>query len=303
MAVAESPVPFRGDRGTLNDFKPQAAEWLTDDLILVSDSHLNNMQIFDTSGRRYRLFDAATNDGPAHFVGLDRLSEKEFLILGSHYHEKNNSRYRQTRSRLHKFYLDLETEDLRLDDFKHNISPQEPLRMTRMWGSTPLRQLEFSGLAVNQAKDIAWFGLVQPKSEKGTLSLLRCSLKGLLAQDKDLEFVEVDTGFEVPLEERCQRPLYLTDLEVVDDGSLLLLFTADDVEGKRFCTSSLYRWVPGGKATLVKKDLAPNNRATGMAVKSLGGGNYRIALVCDNVTSRTDQPPRLVILNQPVKVH
>ena len=302
-ALAESLFPLRGDEGPLMDLEPQAAVWLTDELILVSDSHRNNVQIFDTEGRRFRLFDAATNNPPAHFVGLDRLSDKEFLILGSHYHEKNNPRYRKDRSRLHKFYLDVETEDLRLDDFKENISPQEPLRMTRMWGATPLRQLEFCGIAVNKSKDLAWFGLTQPKSEKGNLSLLRCSLKGLLAADEDLEFTEVDTGFALPLEERCQRPTYLTDLHVLDDGSLLLLLTADDLEGKRFCTSSLYRWVPGGKTTLVKKDLAPDNRATGMAVKSLGGGRYRIALVCDNVASETEIPPRLVVLSEPLKVH
>lgn len=301
--MAESLYTLRGDEGPLLELQPQAAVWLTDDLILVSDSHRNNMQIFDVEGRRFRLFDAATNSAPAHFVGLDRLSETEFLILGSHYHEKNNPRYRKNRSRLHKFFLDVKTEDLRLDDFKENISPQEPLRMTRMWGATPLRPLEFCGIAVNKSKDIAWFGLAQPESEKGNLSLLRCSLKGLLAADEDLEFTEVDTGFKLPLEERCQRPTYLTDLHVLDDGSLLLLLTADDVEGKRFCTSSLYRWVPGGKATLVKKDLAPDNRATGMAVKSLGSGSYRIALVCDNVAEQTEIPPRLVILSEPLKVH
>lgn len=285
------------------DFKPQAAEWLSDELILISGSDLNNLQIFDVDGRRFRLFDAASNKPPAHFVGLDRLEGDEFLILGSHYHEKNHPRYRNQRSRLHKFSLNLETETVTLDDFKENISPLEPLRKTRMWGQTPLRQLEFCGIAANRRRDILWFGLTQPKSEKGNLALLRCSLKGVLEQKEDLEFTEVDTSFQVPDEERCQLPSYLTDLEVLDDGSLLLLFTADDIEGKRLCTNSLYRWVPGGKATLVKKDLAPENRATGMAVKSLGKGSYRIALVCDNVASETGIPPRLVVLQEAIKIH
>jgi hypothetical protein len=303
MALAESPVPLRGDKGPLMDFQPQAVEWLTDDLLLISDSHRNNLQIFDTDGRRFRLFDAATNKAPAHCVGLDRLTEDEFLILGSHYHEKNHPRYRKQRSRLHKFQLDVGTETLSLDDFKENISPLGALRMTRMWGMTPKRQLEFCGIAANRRKDIVWFGLTQPKSEKGNLSLLRCSLKELLAKDEDLEFTEVDTGFEIPVEGRCQLPMYLSDLDVLDDGSLLLLLTADDIEGKRFCTNSLYRWTPGRKATLVKKDLAPENRAMGLAVKSLGSGKYRIALVCDNVAHETEVPPRLVVLDQPLKIH
>ena len=300
---AESYYPLRGDGGNLNDFKPQAAVWLSDDRILVSDSNLNNLQIFDSEGRRFRLFDAATNKSPAHFVGLTPLLDNEYLILGSHYHEKNHPRYLDQRSRLHKFYLNFETEELKLDDFKTNISPQEALRRTRMWGSTPLRQLEFCGISTNRAKDIAWFGLAKPSSEKGNLSLLRCSLKGLLEQDKDLEFTEVDTGFKLPLEERCQRQTYLTDLAVLDDGSLLLLLSADDIEGKRFCTNSLWRWVPGGQTTLIKKDLAPENRATGMALRSMGGGSYKIALVCDNVYGQTKIPPRLVVLSEAVKVH
>ena len=302
-ALAESPYEFRGDQGPLADFQPQAAEWLADDRLLISDSHRNNLQIFDTQGRRFRLFDAATNKAPAHFVGLDRLSEEEFLILGSHYHEKNHPRYRDQRSRLHKFFLDFEKEELILSDFEANLSPKEPLRNTRMWGSTPKRQLQFCGVATDQERNLAWFGLQRPETETGHLSLLSCPLDKLLAVDESLEFTEVDTGFELPLEKRSQRPMYLTDIECLDDGSLLLLLSADDVEGKRLCTNSLYRYVPGGSAVLMKEDLAPQNRATGMAVKSLGNGVYKIALVCDNMTSETGIPSRLVILSEPMRLY
>lgn len=269
----------------------------------MADIRFNNLQIFDAEGRRYRLFDAATNHGPAQFVGLDQYDKDEFLILGSHYHEKNHPRYRKQRSRFHKFRLYVDREDLILDDLRQNISPLKALRMTRMWGSTPKRQLQFEGFGINKARDIAWFGLAKPVSEKGNISLLRCSLKGLLKQDEELEFFEVDTGLKVPLEKRTQRPMYLTDLEVLDDGSLLLLLTADDLDGGRLCTNSLYRWAPGRKATLVKEELAPENRATGMAVRHLGKGSYKIALVCDNAKDQTELPPRLVILGQALKLH
>ena len=300
---AETTHDFRGDEGPFEDFRPHAALWLSENRILVAEQHLNNLQLFDTDARRFRHFDAATNKGPAEWVGMAQLGENDFLILASHYHEKNHPRYRKLRSRMHRFHFNLEKEELHLDDFKKNISPQEPLRMTRMWGSTPLRQLQFAGFGVNKAKDIAWFGLAMPDSEKGNLSLLRCSLKKLLAEDESLEFTEVDTGLKIPLEKRCQRPMYLTDLEVLDDGSLLFLLTADDLEGKRFCTSSLWHWVPGRKAKMVKEDLAPENRATGMAVRHLGKGRYEIALVCDNVTYKTEIPSRLVILSEALKLH
>ncbi len=276
---------------------------MTDDLILVSDQRFNNLQTFDLKGRRFRLFDAATNKAPAQFVGMAPLADDEFLILGSHYHEKNHPRYVDQRSRIHKFHFDVDKEELRLEDFKLNLSPQDALRKTRMWGSTPKRQLQFAGIGVDKAKDAVWFGLAKPDSESGSLALLRCSLKQLLSQDEDLEFTEVDTGFKLPLEKRSSRPMYLTDLEVLDDGSLLFLLTADDLEGKRFCTNSLWRWKPGGKAVMVKEDLAAENRATGMAVRHLGGGRYKVALVCDNVTYETGIPARLVVLDTPLKLH
>lgn len=300
-AWAESFFSFRGDQGPLEDFQPQCAVWLSEDRILVGDIRFNNLQIFDTEGRRFRLFEAATNRAPAQFVGMTQLGEDEFLILGSHYHEKNHPRYRKQRSRLHKFHLDLENEELELDDFKENLSPEQALRKTRMWGSTPLRQLQFAGIGVNKAKNIAWFGLAKPESEEGNLALLRCPLDKLLAQDESLEFTEVDTGFALPLEKRCGRPQYLTDLKVLDDGSLLLLTTADELEGGRLCTNTLYHYRPGTGVTEIKSDLAPENRATGMALRRLGKGRYQVALVCDNVTHETGIPSRLVILNAPLQ--
>lgn len=301
--LAESSYPFRGDEGPLEDFQPHCAVWVSDSKLLVGDIRYNNLQIFDTEGRRFRLFEANFNKAPAQFVGLTPYEKNEYLILGSHYHEKNHPRYRDQRSRLHEFYFDLDKEELHLDDFKKNISPLESLRKTRMWGSTPKRQLEFAGIGLNKAKDIAWFGLAKPLSEKGNIALLRCSLKGLMAQDPDLEFVEMDTGIKRPVEKRSQEPMYLTDIEVLDDGSLLLLMTADQLEGGRLCTNSLYRWKPGSKGTLVKEDLAPENRATGMAVRHLGKGTYKVALVCDNVPEETKIPSKLVILDSPLKLH
>lgn len=288
--------------GPLDDFQPHAAVWLADNRLLVADLRFNNLQIFDTEGRRFRLFEAATNHAPAQFVGLTQYDKDEYLILGSHYHEKNHPRFRDLRSRFHKFRFYVEKEDLILDDFRHNLSPQESLRKTRMWGATPTRQLQFAGLAIDKNQDVAWFGLGKPLSEKGNISLLRCSLKGLLAQDKDLSFTEVDTGLERPNEKGSGEPMYLSDIEVLDDGSLLLLMTADQLEGKRLCSNSLYHWKPGGKAVLLKEGLAPENRATGMAVRHLGNGSYKVALVCDNFTSETKIPSRLVILDSPVTV-
>lgn len=172
-----------------------------------------------------------------------------------------------------------------------------------MWGASPLRQLEFCGLAVDQERNIAWFGLAKPGSEQDTLTLLRCPLDKLLAEDSNLEFTEVDTGFKLPLDGPSGQQTYLADVALLDDGSLLFLLTADDIEGRRFCSNSLWQWSPEtGESQLVRDELAMENRAMGMAVRSLGNGSYKIALVCDNDTELTGIPAALVVLDEPIAV-
>ena len=298
-SVAAQPViPLRGDTGVLKDFRPNAAAWLSEDRILMADLRYNNLQVFDTAGRRFRLFEAPSMKAPVQYVGFAKLPNDEYLALGSHYHQENHPRYRDQRSVIHRIHL----VDESLEQPEKNLSPTEALRRTRMWGSAPLRQLEFCGMAADVENNIAWFGLAKPKSEKGTLALLRCPLDKLLAGDPEIEFKEVDTGFTLPEDEPCGLPTYLSDIALLDDGSLLLLLTADDIEGKRFCSNSLWRWSPdgGGGATLVKENLALQNRAMGMAVRSLGDGRYKIALVCDNDTEATGLPAGLMVLEEPI---
>lgn len=300
LVAAESTFELRGDQGVLVDLRPQAVIWLSENRLLVSDLVLNDMHVFDTEGRRYQQYSAPDGKAPAQYVGLTRLGEDEFLALGSHYHHKNHPRYRKQRSRLHKFGL--KWEDLSQADFDQNLSPVRALTQMRFWGSSPTRQVEFCGIDLDRSKDAAWFAMRSPESEGGGISLLRCSLKGLLAGDEELELREIKTGFKPPLEERCQLPMYLTDMAVLDDGSFLFLLTAEDMENGRLCANSLWHWRPNGKARLVKKDLALQNRATGLAVRSLGKRRYQVALVCDNDHETTKQPPRLVILGDALKL-
>lgn len=298
-ASADPVIPMRGDQGVLKDFRPNAAVWLSENRLLLTDVRYNNMQIFDLEGRRFRLFEAPSIQAPAQYVGLAKLSDGEFLALGSHYHEKNHPRYRTQRSVLHRLFLEGEELNQPLD----NLSPLEALRRTRMWGASPLRPLEFSGLALDRERNWAWLGLVRPDSKEGALSLLRCPLDGLLAGDPNLEFTEVDTGFQLPPNRLCELPSYLSDLAVLDDGSLLLLITSEDYEGQRFCSNSLWRWDPETReASAVKEDVGLQNRASGMAVMSLGEGRYRVALVCDNDTERTGLPAGLLVLDEPIDV-
>lgn len=297
--LAEPVIPLRGDMGVLKDFRPNAAAWLSDDRLLLADLRYNNLQIFDLEGRRFRLFEAPSIKAPVQYVGLAKLPNDEFLALGSHYHEQNHPRYRTQRSTLQRIHLSGED----LEQPEHNLSPVESLRRTRMWGSSPLRQLEFCGIAVDEERNLAWFGLAKPESEHENLSLLRCPLDQLLAEDPNLEFTEVDTGFKLPPDGPSGQPAYLADIALLDDGSLLLLTTADDIEGHRFCSNTLWHWSPeGGEVVLVRDNLAMQNRAKGMAVRSMGDGSYKIALVCDNDTELTGIPAALVVLDEPINV-
>lgn len=300
MSVGAQPiVPLRGDMGVLKDFRPNAAAWLSDNRLLIADLRYNNLQIFDLEGRRFRLFDAPSIKAPVQYVGMAKLSDKDLLLLGSHYHEKNHPRYLSSRSKLHKIHIDLESEEL--EQPEHNFSPLEALRQLRMWGATPLRPLEFCGLALDSERNLAWFGLARPTTDKQCLELLSCPLDKLMAGDKEIKVEEVDTGFELPLDEPSGRPTYLSDLALLDDGSLMLLLTADDIEGRRFCSNSLWRWDPTTKeTTLIRKDLGMQNHATGLALRSLGNNSYRVALVCDNDSELTGLPATLIVIDEPI---
>lgn len=295
--AAEPVIPLRGDMGVLKDFRPNAAAWLSENRLLLADLRYNNLQIFDLEGRRFRLFEAPSIKAPVQYVGLASLPNDDFLALGSHYHEQNHPRYLSQRSQLQRIHLS--GEDLQQSE--HNLSPLGALRRTRWWGSTPTKALEFCGLALDSNHNLAWFGLVRPKSDDEALELLSCPLDKLLAEDPDLDFQKVDTGFKLPADGPSGRPTYLSDLATLDDGSLLLLLTADDFEGRRLCSNSLWHWDPKTKKTsMVRDGLAMQNRAMGMAVRSLGRGVYKVALVCDNDTELTGIPASLVVLDDVV---
>lgn len=298
--LAEPVIPLRGDMGVLKDFRPNAAAWLSDDRLLLADLRYNNLQIFDLEGRRFRLFEAPSIKAPVQYVGLAKLPNDDFLALGSHYHEENHPRYLSQRSTLQRIHLD--GEDLQQPE--HNMSPTESLRRTRLWGNHPIHQLEFCGIAVDEERNLAWFGLAKPNTEEQrNLMLLSCPLDQLLAEDPKLEFTEVDTGFQLPADGPSGQPAYLADISLLDDGSLLLLTTADDIEGHRFCSNTLWHWTPENKEmVMVRDELAMQNRAKGMAVKSMGDGSYKIALVCDNDTELTGIPASLVLLEEPIHV-
>ncbi len=297
---ADTVSPLRGDRGVLENYQPNGAVWLSEDRILVADKRFNNFQIFDTEGRRYLLFDSPSISAPAQYAGLTRLNDNTFLAVGSHYHERNHPRYRKQRSVLHRFRL--VGEDLILSDFQDDFSPVESFRMLRIWGETPLRQMQMAGVGVDAERDLIWFGLRTPLSEQGELLLLNASLKEILTKKDRLEVTEVNTEFRLPVEERCGRETYLTDIEVLEDGSLLVLLTSDDLGAKRFCSSSIWRVRPGHAAERLLHDIAPGERATGMALRALGTGLYRVALVCDNEPEVTGMPAKLIVLDEPLRV-
>ena len=72
--------------GVLKDFRPNAACWLGEDRLLLTDVRYNNLQIFDTEGRRFRLFEAPSIKAPVQYVGISQLANDEYLLVGSHYH-------------------------------------------------------------------------------------------------------------------------------------------------------------------------------------------------------------------------
>ncbi len=300
-AWADKTFDLRGDQGVLMDLRPTGVEWLPGDRLFVVDQRYNAFHIFDKEGRRFRFVEFPRMLGPAFYAGTARMDDSTFFVTGSHYHEKNNQRYLRQRAVIHK--IQLRGEDLVEGSAETDYSPDIGFRKTRLYGSTPAEQMEISGMGMDQKHNRVFFGLRRPLSDAGNILLLVGPLDEFLARDKDIEFDLVDTGLKPPVEPACSTTFYLSDLEYIPGRGVVLLLTADADGGHRFCSNQIW-FMKGGfpPAKLVRQEIAPGNRATGMALRKIDAWNYSAALVCDHDPEETGTPSRLILLEEPLKL-
>lgn len=299
-AAAQPATPavydFRGPEGMLMEFRPSGAVWLDENRLFVVDNRFNAFGVFDTQGNRIRYIEHPQNLALAEYSAVAPLDDKTLFVTGSHYHEKNNTRYLYPRSVMHR--LDLMGETVTASSADTNYSPDRALRATEYYGSSPKAQMQIQGLAIDQKHNRMWIGLSQPLAEDGTILIYQAPLDEFLERKETLEFERVKTEIKPEIEPACGTQFHLSDLVYVPDKGLVLLLTADADEGRRFCSNQIWFMKGGfGPAKLVGKEIAPGNRCTGIALWPTDKWNFRVALVADNNPEETRIPSRLILLD------
>lgn len=298
LAQAEPPAPvdMRSDEGVMMDFRPTGAVWLGPDRLLVCDKVWNDFHIFDLSGRRYKLLSFPVRARPiAEFNCLTPLDETNYLVAGSHYHEKNRVRYVSARSVVFRMWL--EGEELSRNSAEDDYEPDRALRATGNFGESTKSPLELTGMGVDLKQKRIFFGVSHPLSSRDTILVYEGNLDRFLARDKNLELKEIKTDLKPELNPTTGTPYYLADMAYVQGEGLLLLLTSQGADGKTFGGSQL--WMLRGAfppPKLIMKDIAPGNRAAGLAVRHIKDRQYDIAITFDNDPGLTLVPSRLLVL-------
>ena len=295
-ARAQQPVEFRSDEGVMQDFRPTGVVWLAPDRLMVCDKRWNDFHTFDLTGRRYKLLSFPVRSRPlAQFSCLTPLDESTWFVAGSHYHEKNHVRFVSARSVVFRMWLD--GEELHRDSAADDYEPDRALRATGNFGESTKTPLEMSGMAVDVKQKRIFFGVSQPLSSAGNILVYEGNLDRFLARDKNFELKELKTDLKPEVDPVCHGNYFLADMAYVPGEGLLLLLGSQGPDLRTFGTSQL--WMLRGAfapARLVLKDLAPGNRAGGLAVRHIKDRNYDIAITFDNDPGETLIPSRLLVL-------
>ena len=297
-AVADEIFDMRGDTGLLMDLKPTGVKWLNDELVFVVDEQWNAFHLFDLKGRRYRFVEFPKIKSPAFYAGVAELGPQEFFVTGSHYHPKNRERYVWQRSVIHRILL--RGEEVGEDSVTENYSPDFGFRKTRLYGSSPKKNMnmEVSGIAFDKKQRRVFFSLRRPLNEKGEAILLVGNLDEFLERKERMEFEIVSTELKPPIESSCSTQTYVSDIEYIAGRGLVMLLTAEADGGFRFCSNQIW-FMPAGlrKPKLVKENIAPGNRATGIALRVVDKWSYQAVLVCNNNPKESNIPSRMLLVD------
>ena len=287
---------MRGDMGVLEDFGPRGVCWTPDGQLFVVDRRYTVFHIFDTQGRRYRFLNHPEPAIPeASFSGVCVMPGGKYLATGNHYHVKNSPRYLTAHSVMH--LMELAGEAFTPESGKINYSPDSALRATGYYGDSPDQRMEISGIAVDPAHNRIFIGCSQPLMPDGTVTIFEGKLDKFLLRSDDFKWDVLKTGLKPPVEPALNKPMYLSDITYVPDRGLVLLMASQNSEEKIYGSSQIWFMRGGaGVAKLVQKELAPGNRATGIAIRATTNGEFEAAVVCDNRMEDTKIPNRLVML-------
>lgn len=292
----DTPKDLRGDEGLLMDIRPTGAVFLSADRILVTDSNNNQFHIFDPEGRRYRRLDFPRALPAPWYSGIARLADgNSFLVTGDHFHEKNVVRYVTAHSVVHRYTL--QGEDWTGDSAEVDYDPDTALRRTGYLGETVENPMKIEGIAVDPKQKRAFFGLSRPLGEDGSILVYEARLDEMMALQKDVGFKDAKAKLVPAVEPAVGRPFHLSDLCYVQGKGLLVLLASESKDGKTFGSNQIWILRGGfGPAKLVAKEIAPGNRAAGLAAREVDKNTYDLALTFDNNPEETGRPSRIMVM-------
>lgn len=287
---------MRGDEGVLEDFGPRGAVFTPQGQILVCDRRYPVFHLFDLQGRRFRLLNHPQSVPEVNYNGLCSLKENQFLAMGSHWHEKNNTRYVSDRSWLH--LMELSGEQFTPESGKVNLTPDRALRATGYFGESVKQPMEMTGIAADPKHNRIFICGSRNLSPQGDVLVFEGKLDLFLAQSKEFKLDLMKTSLKPEVEPSLGVPFFVSDMQYVPDKGLVLLLTSGTNDNRQFGSSQLWYMRGGfGPAKLLKKELAPGNRATGLAIRPINDkGDYQVVLVCDNNMEDSRIPSRMVVL-------
>jgi hypothetical protein len=296
LAQENPPIyDMRGDMGLLEDFGPTGACWLDGNRVLISDRRYTVLHIFDLEGRRFRFLDVPQKLGEVNFSAICHWKDNRYFVPGSHYHVKNSTRFVENRSYIGQMVL--EQEKLAEGSGKDNYRPDRALRASGFYGESTDTPGEITGMAMDPKHNRVFFGMDKVVAKDGTVVLLEGQLDKFLARSEDFDLKFVKTDLKPANDPNTGTPYQLADLAYIPDKGLLMLFNAETNESKNFGFNQIWFLKGGfGPAKLVSKDLAPGNRASGMAVRPSGKDEYEAVIVCDNNMEDSRIPSRLIHL-------
>ena len=294
VEVPEQLYDMRGDNGVLENFRPSGVTFISWDRVLVCDGNEQRLHIFDVQGRRFKRLNVPHEISAPNYAGLAKLSEENFLAIGSHYHSNNYQRYLDSRSVMHLY--NLRGELLTDESAKLNYDPLVALRKTGLLGTMTEKHMQVSGLAVDPSHNKLYISLSHPIEEDGTAIFYEGNLEEILAKDAKTKLFQHSYGIVPRVDPLTEQFYRVADICHVQDRGLLILMSSTKRGGYVFGSNQLwFKPDDSEEAYLVAEDIAPGNRGAGVAAISVDGG-YNVAITFDNDPGMTSTPSRFMLL-------
>lgn len=293
--IPEKIYDLRGDDGILYNLRPTGISFISPNRILLCENDDQRLHIFDTEGRRFKRLNIPRDISNPCYSALTKLSQDNFLAIGSHSHINNDVRLLNNHSVMHLYTL--RGEMLTGESAKVDYDPIVALRKTGYLGTYAERRMHVSGLAVAPEANKMYISLSQPLEEDGSVIIYEANLEEVLACDKRAKFTQHNYGIFPRADETTEQYYRVTDICHISGRGLLILMASAKPNGYAFGANQLWLKPDNSEeAYLLAEDIAPGNYGSAVDARVNENGSYTIVIAFDNDPGKTSTPSRLMVL-------